>query len=56
MTMDFLSETKEARRKWNNSLKVLEKKKSCFDYGSGYKNIYLGQNSWHYTQYKSYGS
>lgn len=25
--MDFLSETKEARRKWNNSLKVLEKKK-----------------------------
>lgn len=56
MTMDFLSETKEARRKWNNSLKVLGKKKSCFDYGSGYKNIYLGQNSWHYTQYKSYGS
>ena len=26
-----------------------------FDF-SGYKNIYLGQNSWHYTQYKSYGS
>lgn len=41
MTMDFLSETKEPRRKWNNSLKVLGKKKKCSDYGSGYKNLCL---------------
>lgn len=48
MTMDFLSETEEARRKWNNSLKVLGKKKKCSDYGSGYKNLYLFQNSQNY--------